>query len=195
MNDTEAARAKLLSLVRRAEHTSCWEWLGAKDKDGYGKVWLLGSNKRSHRAAYEIMCGPIPAGAVVRHTCDNPSCCNPDHLVTGSHADNVADREARGRTARGDRTGARRYPEKYGHVFVGRKPRTFEHQGSRKTIKQLAAETGLSVSLLSQRLGKGWPVERAIAPVDARFSRRAPNSFAESGTGVNTVMVRVRKAK
>jgi hypothetical protein len=41
------------------------------------------------------------AGKVVRHTCDNPACVNPEHLVLGTQLDNIADRQSRGRQARG----------------------------------------------------------------------------------------------
>jgi DNA invertase Pin-like site-specific DNA recombinase len=34
---------------------------------------------------------------VVRHKCDRPICCNPAHLEIGTPADNVRDREKRGR--------------------------------------------------------------------------------------------------
>lgn len=44
-------------------------------------------------------------GQVVRHTCDNPRCINPDHMVLGTHQDNVADRVARGRGAVGEKNG------------------------------------------------------------------------------------------
>jgi hypothetical protein len=47
----------------------------------------------------------------VRHTCDNPICCNPAHLLVGTHADNVADRVERNRTARGTGNGRAKLTE------------------------------------------------------------------------------------
>ena len=75
----------------------CWEWGGSLTDTGYGKF----AGKFAHRLAYETWVGPIPDGYVVRHKCDNPPCINPDHLETGTHADNSRDRDERGRAARG----------------------------------------------------------------------------------------------
>jgi hypothetical protein len=50
----------------------------------------------AHRVAYALEHGYLPAGVVVRHTCDNKNCVRPSHLVLGSQADNMADRSARG---------------------------------------------------------------------------------------------------
>jgi len=86
--------------------SGCWIWLGTLDKDGYGKTTHsrdgLKRDVRAHRLVYELLVGPIPHGALLRHSCDNPCCVNPDHLCVGTHQDNVADRVGRGRTSRGD---------------------------------------------------------------------------------------------
>lgn len=55
--------------------------------------------------------GPIPAGMVVRHTCDDGLCVNPDHLVLGTQADNMRDMVERDRSARGTRNGHARLDE------------------------------------------------------------------------------------
>ena len=72
----------------------CWEWRGLRDKHGYGRK---GPYKTTHRLAWEWANGPVPAGMCVLHRCDNPPCCNPDHLFLGTQADNLADMVAKGR--------------------------------------------------------------------------------------------------
>lgn len=71
----------------------CWEYNGRRDPSGYG----IHAHIRMHRVSFELHKGPIPDGLLVRHTCDNPPCINPEHLITGTRADNVADMIARGR--------------------------------------------------------------------------------------------------
>ena len=79
----------------------CWNWLAGSDKNGYGRFRFGPSKARAPRVSYLLYKGEIPDGMVVRHTCDNPACVNPDHLLIGTHADNAHDKVERERQARG----------------------------------------------------------------------------------------------
>ena len=86
--------------MRRVTVTDgCWEWQGARDRYGYGKIALTRSHPvGTHRVSYASFVGPIPAGLAVLHRCDNPPCVRPDHLYVGTAADNAADLARRGRS-------------------------------------------------------------------------------------------------
>lgn len=77
--------------------SGCWEWQGYTNRDGYGSFTIGGKTIRTHRAAYALVNGVIPQGLVVRHSCHNPACCNPDHLSVGTQRDNVRDMVEAGR--------------------------------------------------------------------------------------------------
>jgi hypothetical protein len=90
--------ARFWSKVDVREPGECWPWTAYRDRFGYGSYREL-TTEVAHRVAYQLTNGPVPRGTVVRHQCDNPACCNPAHLLAGSHATNVADRVARRRSA------------------------------------------------------------------------------------------------
>ncbi len=83
--------------------SGCWIWTAAADRKGYGQVRIggrAGGIVYAHRLSWEARHGPIPKGQdglCVLHRCDVPSCINPDHLFIGTNANNVADRDAKGR--------------------------------------------------------------------------------------------------
>lgn len=91
--------------------TACIEWNKAKDKAGYGVSWLNGKWIRAHRKAYIQNKGEIPDDLVVRHTCDNKACVNPDHLILGTHQDNSTDMVSRDRQAKGSLVGTAKLTE------------------------------------------------------------------------------------
>lgn len=75
----------------------CWLWTGGRSADGYGWFHHNRESRYAHRVAYELCKGPIPAGMLVCHTCDNPPCCNPDHLFLGDERVNAGDMMTKGR--------------------------------------------------------------------------------------------------
>ncbi len=72
----------------------CWIWTASKDTHGYGKT---GRNIKTHRLSWEVNVGPIPPGLCVLHKCDNPPCCNPQHLFLGTKKDNSQDMSSKNR--------------------------------------------------------------------------------------------------
>ena len=76
--------------------TECWNWRACK-LNGYGQFKVSGKTTSAHRYMYELVKGRIPKGIHVLHTCDNPSCVNPNHLFLGTHKENMEDKVRKGR--------------------------------------------------------------------------------------------------
>lgn len=129
----------------------CWVWNGPLRPNGYGQVTRRGRNISAHRVAYELVNGPVPEGAVLRHTCDNRRCVSPRHLVPGTQRENARDMVERQRSLTGDRNPMRVNP---GSVLRG------ADNGNSKLTPEIASEIrrvraveGLSLALLARRFG------------------------------------------
>jgi hypothetical protein len=102
---SEKQIASFWAKVRRGAPDECWEWAANRSATGYGKFSVKYPNCRrvrtfkASRLAYCLANGPFDETLSVMHSCDNPPCCNPEHLSLGTHAENMADCARKGRAA------------------------------------------------------------------------------------------------
>ena len=87
--------------------SGCWLWIGYINSGGYGRMFTRGNRGvLAHRYSYWMHKGEIPKGKYVCHTCDTPSCVNPNHLFIGTKADNNKDRHQKNRTVLPNQSGS-----------------------------------------------------------------------------------------
>lgn len=142
--------ANFQSMVVQGGADDCWPWIGARDRHGYGQLKRGRRMLKAHRIAAEIA-GLRVTGLCVCHTCDNPPCCNPSHLFVGTHADNAADRNRKGRTVLASQVGSLNGNARLTEDDV----RAIRRAGGTNTA--VAAEFGVTHQMISKiRARKAW---------------------------------------
>jgi hypothetical protein len=154
-----ALENRFWSRVEKLGSEDCWPCSGGKDKDGYGQIFRPngvgepGTNLRMHRLCWEISNGPIPKGKLVCHHCDNPPCCNPNHLFLGGQLENKRDSIAKGRHIKGEKQSSAKLTADL--VVEIRKARAADQmRGSRKAIAKRFGVTDTTIGDVYSR--KTW---------------------------------------
>lgn len=133
--------------------SGCWEFQGHLTDQRYGRVRRGHTLWRAHRLSFKLAFGDFDLSLDVLHSCDNPPCINPAHLFLGDDADNVKDRERKGRGVRV--SGEAHHKAVLTKQAVGYIKR--QRAAGTKTLKQLAEKYGVSVSTISAAAtGRSW---------------------------------------
>lgn len=122
----------------------CWVWRGRRNNMGYGMTSDGPKRLLAHRAMCELVGRPVPPGLDACHRCDNPACCNPDHIFFGTRAENMRDAAAKGRTTAGEKA-----------------PNAKLRTADVIAIREMAA-SGLRQAEISRRTGVGFRAVHAI---------------------------------
>lgn len=147
----------LRARVQIDPQTDCWVWTGVVNHRGYGRYHYTTDegvlNGSAHRLALELFLGrPLLAGMNACHRCDNPSCCNGEHLFEGTTADNLNDCRAKGRDRHrsGERHGMARLRQ--ADVDAIR-----VELATGRRLRAIAAQFGVSQTTISNiKTGKAW---------------------------------------
>ena len=106
MASSKSITDRFWAKVDKGGPDECWPWTGNRLPKGYGQFKPFGLQRYAHRVSWALAHGTtpdgtIPGGMCVLHSCDNPPCVNPAHLFLGTKTDNMRDKVAKGRQAKG----------------------------------------------------------------------------------------------
>lgn len=165
--------------------SGCWEWEGTLSKKGYGTISI--KNKEwpesivyLHRLVYSLCVEQLPDDMCVCHRCDNPCCVNPNHLFLGTNNDNIADKVAKNRQAKGQDIRTNHSHLKGENIVTARltaekvmEIRRLDQQG--EAFATISERYGISMSHIGYIVqGRAWahlPVLREVMP---KHHRKCP---------------------
>lgn len=165
---TRSVAERFWSKVDIRTSNECWPWLAQRNTRGYGQFKAQRNGRwqpmAAHRMAWWLTYGNDPNDLSVCHTCDNPPCCNPAHLWLGTTAENMADRNTKGRQARGMTHGWQTHPERIGRgervntaKLTAAQVLAIRAMLGRVQQKTIAYEFGVSTQLISAiATGRVW---------------------------------------
>jgi hypothetical protein len=130
-------------------------WTGKAVPEDCGQVIYNGKMWRTNRFFYYFVIQPIPEGLVVCHKCDNPICCNPDHLFIGTVADNNSDKMKKGRWKGGRKIGTGAGEKNPNSKLIIQQVLEIRKKiNNGYTIRQLAEEYDVSFQTISSIVNK-----------------------------------------
>lgn len=141
--------------IEKRNDSACWEWIGARDSDGYGHITIKIDGKtkwiKAHRLSWEYAFGNIPDHTCVLHHCDNPSCVNPVHLFLGTQEDNMHDMKSKGRSSKRSRVGEDNGNSKLKEIQV------LDISKDNRTLREISQQYGVTMATVSDiKRGKIW---------------------------------------
>lgn len=143
----EAILAKVRERVELTE-TGCWYWKLKKTEGGYARMYFKGQYHAVTRLVYAAVHGPFDKNLDICHTCDNPACCNPQHIWAGEHQANLQDGSKKKRLQGQWKTHCKR-----GHPLSG------------DNLSPYSKFRGCLICAIGRgRLRMGWPEKYAFDP-------------------------------
>ncbi len=158
------------------EPDECWEWIAGCSSDGYGRFCINGFRYQATRISYALAHGD-PGELNINHSCDNPSCVNPDHLWAGTQQEGMTDRDTKRRQARGE-TQAR-------HILTEKQVKKILKSDESNAL--LSEKYGVNKSAISKvKRGRTWKHIKG---------KRVTGVYRTNTTGVRGVSIQGGKYK
>jgi len=140
----------------------CMIWNKSCNSRGYGQSSLKNRHIKAHRLSYMIKIGgkEIPdyingEKTVIRHSCNEPGCINPDHLDIGTQLDNSKDKIQNNTDRRGESSNRAKIKESLAREI--KLSRYNKGESGYKTQKERGKLFGVSIGFVSSiDSGQSW---------------------------------------